>query len=139
MEACPPLAGGVSQLGRDPSPLPSPPTPIVEANFQSSWEKFTDRTHGINIDKGFFAPGEKPNIDQQLMLIVGEVSEAHEAYRSDAMDDKITTRKGLEVELADAVIRIMNLGRQAGLDIPGAIIEKTAYNATRPYKHGKKF
>lgn len=111
-----------------------------KALFSLGFEKFSTKTHVINVDKGFFTPGEAPNIDQQLLLIVGEISEAHDAYRNNnANDDKLPDRLGLEVELADAVIRIMNLGRQAGLDIAGAIIEKTEFNALRPHKHGKSF
>lgn len=112
----------------------------VEVAFYYGVEAFTDRLHAINCEKGFFSPDVPVNIDQQLLLIHGEISEAHEAYRkNNASDDKLTHRKGLEVELADAVIRALNLGRQLNLDIAGAIIEKTRYNANRPYKHGKAF
>ena len=35
------------------------------------------------------------------------------------------------MELADAVIRIMDLAGAMGLDLAGAIVEKLAYNQTR--------
>lgn len=71
------------------------------------------------------------NTGELLMLIVSEIGEAMEADRKDLMDDKLPHRKGLEVELADAVIRIMDLAGAAGMDIGGAIVEKLEYNLKR--------
>lgn len=114
--------------------------PYEEEMILTRLDALIDQTHAINVEKGFFTPGEAPNVDQQLMLIVSEIGEAHEAYRKgNAKDDKLPDRPGLEVELADAVIRIFNFGRQAGLDIPGAILAKTEFNNSRPFKHGKSF
>ena len=47
--------------------------------------------------------------------------------------------EGYGTELADAVIRIADLCGYMGIDLEAIIREKMAYNATRPYKHGKKF
>jgi hypothetical protein len=33
----------------------------------------------------------------------------------------------------------MDLAEKRGWDIAGALLAKSAYNETRPYKHGKKF
>jgi NTP pyrophosphatase (non-canonical NTP hydrolase) len=71
-------------------------------------------------------------ISAKLMLIVTEVAEAMEGHRKGLMDDKIPHRSMLEVELADAVIRIADLSGGLGLDLGGAIAEKMKYNATRP-------
>ncbi|GEK48947.1 hypothetical protein HPA02_32300 [Bisbaumannia pacifica] len=68
---------------------------------------------------------------QKLCLIHSEVSEAMEGHRKGLMDDKLPHRQMTEVELADAVIRIFDLGGRAGHDIIGAVIEKLAYNAER--------
>ena len=65
------------------------------------------------------------------MLVVTELSEAIEGHRKDLMDDKLTHRKMVEVELADAVIRIFDLAGAYGLDLAGAIAEKLEYNTTR--------
>jgi len=48
------------------------------------------------------------------------------------MDDKLPHRTMLEVELADAVIRISDLAGALKLDLGGAIAEKLKFNATRP-------
>lgn len=47
--------------------------------------------------------------------------------------------EGAAVELADAVIRIADLCGHLGIDLDAVIEEKMAYNADRPYKHGKRF
>lgn len=73
----------------------------------------------------------KALVAAKLMLIVSEVAEAMEGHRKDLMDDKLPHRKSIEVELADAVIRIGDLAGALDLDLGGAIAEKMAYNASR--------
>lgn len=70
-------------------------------------------------------------VPEKLLLIHSEVSEACEAHRKDLDDDKLPHRHGLEVELADAVIRIFDLAGALKLDIGGAMADKLRYNVTR--------
>lgn len=74
----------------------------------------------------------KALVAEKLCLIHSEVSEAMEGHRKDLPDDKLPHRKMIEVELADAMIRIADLAGALGLDLGGAIAEKMAFNATRP-------
>ena len=67
----------------------------------------------------------------KIGLIMSEAAEALEGHRKDAMDDHLPHRKAIEVELADALIRIGDLAGGFGLDLAGAVIEKMAYNAKR--------
>lgn len=68
----------------------------------------------------------------KLDLQHSELSEATEGYRKDLMDDHLPHRPMIEVELADALIRIFDLAGWLGLDVSGALIEKLAYNQSRP-------
>lgn len=70
-------------------------------------------------------------VPTKLCLIHSEISEAMEGHRKDLMDDKLPHRKMLEVELADAVIRIADLAGALGFDLAGAMSEKLTYNAKR--------
>lgn len=74
----------------------------------------------------------KALVAEKLALIHSEVSEAMEGHRKGLMDDKLPHRSMIEVELADAMIRIGDLAGALGLDLGGAIAEKMAFNAQRP-------
>lgn len=80
--------------------------------------------HGMRFGKALVA--------QKLCLIHSEISEAMEGHRKGLMDDKLPHRPMIEVELADALIRIGDLAGALGLDLGGAIAEKMAFNAQRP-------
>lgn len=71
------------------------------------------------------------NVGELLMLVVSEVAEAMEGHRKDLPDDKLPHRPMLEVELADALIRIYDMAGGLNLDVAGAMAEKLAFNARR--------
>lgn len=73
----------------------------------------------------------KRNVGELLCLIHSEISEAMEGHRKGLMDDKLPHRPMIEVELADALIRIADLAGGLNLDLGGAVAEKLAYNAQR--------
>ena len=70
-------------------------------------------------------------VGTKLALVHSEVSEGLEGHRKGLMDDKLPHRPMLEVELADAVIRAMDLAGGLGFKLGEAIAEKLAYNASR--------
>lgn len=74
---------------------------------------------------------ENREVPKLLMLTVSELAEAMEGDRKDLMDDHLPHRKMLEVELADAAIRLFDLAGKHDLDLEGAYREKLAYNAAR--------
>lgn len=71
------------------------------------------------------------NKGEQFMLMVSEIAEAMEGERKNLMDDHLPHRKMVEVELADALIRILDFCGAYNLDISGAFKEKMEYNTTR--------
>jgi len=85
---------------------------------------WTDPKTGEDLTKTF-------NVAEKLCLIHSEISEAMEGHRKNLMDDHLPHRTMIEVELADAVIRIADLSGAMCLDVAGAIIEKLEYNRTR--------
>jgi NTP pyrophosphatase (non-canonical NTP hydrolase) len=70
-------------------------------------------------------------VGEKLMLVVKEVSQAMEGHRRSLPDKNLPHRPMIEVELADAVIRILDLAGGLCLDIGGAVAEKRAFNAVR--------
>lgn len=110
-----------------------------EASRQAGWWRDIDTDERII---------HRPHVvGEKLMLVVSEISEAMEGHRKNLMDDKLPHRSMVEVELADAVIRIADLAGALGLDLGGAIAEKLEFNASRPDhkienrkgEHGKKY
>lgn len=72
-------------------------------------------------------------ITTKIMLIVTELSEAVEHLRGGKNQDEFTE------EIADAIIRIVDLSAQLNLPLVEAIEKKMEKNRSRPYKHGKSF
>lgn len=73
----------------------------------------------------------KRNKGEMLCLIHSEISEAMEGARKGLMDDHLPQRLMEEVELADALIRILDYAEAHGFDVAGALVEKLEYNAHR--------
>lgn len=126
--------------------------------------KLASEIHSNARSKGFY---EQPkNIGEMLCLIHSEVSEALEADRKnhyavkswniekniDLNDMESTSKKqyfqnefevaiknSFEDELADVMIRVMDLAAFKGIDLEYHIKMKMAYNAMREHKHGKNY
>lgn len=80
---------------------------------------------------------------ERMMLIVSEVSEMLEAYRSNRkpggyyheVDGK---PEGVASELADVMIRCLDYAEIYGVPLGAVMVAKLMYNTTRPYQHGGK-
>lgn len=47
--------------------------------------------------------------------------------------------EGVDVELIDSLIRLLDLLGSRGTDVDGLLRQKLAYNASRPRRHGKRY
>ena len=107
--------------------------------FEARFKAMSQYVHSWAKSKGFWDGGAR-NDGEMLMLMVSELAEALEALREgNPPDDKLPDFSSFEVELADVIIRIMDLAAARDLRIGAAILAKVEFNQTRPYKHGKAF
>jgi hypothetical protein len=77
----------------------------------------------------------------KLALIHSETSEALEELRNGRLkswEGENGKPEGFPVELADIVIRCLDLAGQLGFVLEDEIAKKHAYNESRPYRHGNK-
>lgn len=115
-------------------------------------------------EKGWY-DGPPLNTGERFMLMVTEIAEAMEEHRAGHKPDEVyytsggfkspyprmernvvstdeerNPRKpeGVPIELADAIIRMMDFCGENNIDIEYAVRLKMAYNKTRSYRHGGK-
>jgi NTP pyrophosphatase (non-canonical NTP hydrolase) len=90
--------------------------------------EWADICHVIAREKGFW--DQERNIGEALMLVVTELAEAMEAYRTQ-------NDANFREEIADTFIRLLDLCGGFKIDIEQEIVKKSLKNKQRPYKHGK--
>lgn len=106
--------------------------------FLDAWDVMQAMCHNNAVEKGWWESNRSDG--ECIALMHSELSEALEYLRKgNGASDHITGFSGGEEELADVVIRIMDFAERKGMAVSAAILEKMKFNATRPYKHGKKF
>lgn len=132
---------------------------------QMNLRDWTTTVHEVAKLKGWwqgFSPERlKEFLPEKLCLIHSEVSEALELYREGLVEEgpmyaanglvskfqyaeEDTKREkpwkpvGFDSELADIIIRVMDLAGFLGIDLERAVREKNEHNRTRAHRHGGK-
>jgi hypothetical protein len=126
-------------MGRKVMPEPRPVN-----GFATVLNLMAEACNHTSVLKGF-EKGPKRSFGDIIALIHSELSEALEEYRNGHEyqeiyfnTDNIMKPEGIPIELADAIIRILQFCANNGIDIGNAVAMKMEYNTTRPFKHGGK-
>lgn len=116
-----------------------------EEMMREGLQIFQREVHRLAKEKGFYeAASTLPryvNVVMRLALIHDEVSEALREMRT--ATETVSEENGqvmlLGGELADIIIRTLDLAAYLNIDLPTVMLAKHKANKTRPPKHGKKF
>ncbi len=96
--------------------------------------------HQLAKEKGWYNPPK--TFGEEIVMVHSELSEAIEEYRAGHPATEIYVKdgklEGVPIELADAVIRILDICGNHGIDLVDAINRKHEYNSTRTIRHGNK-
>lgn len=102
--------------------------------------QFNRTVHEVHVNarrKGFW--DRKPSLPELIALTHSELSEMLEAHRKGlTKSTKIPAFTAEEEELADVVIRAMDIAGGLKMRLAEAIVAKIAFNDAREHMHGKR-
>lgn len=109
---------------------------------QKSLRQIQMMVHALAVEKGWWS-ADTVNVGERLLLINSEISEAFEEYRNGrgltvAYKEADGKPCGFGVELADALIRLLDFAEGIGIDLEALVLMKHEYNKQRAWRHGGK-
>lgn len=114
-----------------------PPQSKIRANVIND---LAEECHKISKEHGFWPEGKERNFGESLCLVHSEISECLEGMRKGNIADEHCPKfSSCEIEISDAIIRLMDLCHGMGYDLGGALIAKMEFNRGRAMLHGKAF
>lgn len=123
----------------------------MPTNYADALNELAREIYDINESKGFwddpFADENELTVPAKIMLIVDECSEALQVHREvydDADEDLVSKMTPMQEddfteELADVIVRTLDLAAAYDLDIGSSLIAKIEKNRSRPHKHNKRY
>lgn len=105
-------------------------------DFIISFNHVSNEVHKTAVEKGWWE--KERNEGELIALEHSELSEGLEALRKNKRSNKIPGFLGIEEELADCIIRIMDHAVSRNYRLSEALIAKIEFNKSRSYKHGGK-
>lgn len=131
---------------------------VVANNYEKGW-----RVNPETLSVGAPLPAPR-NVGELIALLHSEVTEAFEAHRNNepalwyeydspvgktdptsefaqqavVAGEILGKPQGIASELADVIIRILDMAQELDIPLITAVIDKHRYNQTRPYRHGNK-
>lgn len=83
--------------------------------------ELSNEIHAENVQAGWWDdwPVKTDRHETAIMLVISEIAEAMEGHRKNLMDDHLPQFKMFDVELADALIRLLDLAGAYEIDLAG--------------------